>query len=193
MITDKPYQLERQMFALAIRKDPHELAVEYSRQTDIQLASSIGRVVTDEMWALGLKSTEDQEVLLVAGIQDTYAFYECVLNDYYDTDSKLKIANHPKTQRRLVELAMHSRYDVKPVLGKNYYSQNSYILSPDGRYITHRSVPTLRAGEGCPFAGNNAEGRIDPLFKRFANWTTRLVFNHYDLKQNEANMLSANS
>lgn len=180
MITDRPYNLERQLFGYAVSQDPVGLGVEYARVSPNHLGLRAGDALTARADPGGEVFDERQSSLLHAGIQDTYTFYESILNSRIDRNQREAIASHPITRRNLAGAAMHNYISIDARLGRSLYVDNAYVLSEGEDFIRISRPNTNLPGEGCPFAGNNMQGGVDPLFERFGRWATKLVFSHYD-------------
>lgn len=176
MITDKPYQHERVLFGAALTHNPEELANRFSEHRSVEMFSRrAAGYIADQLTGPAISYRR----FLHAGIHDTYMFYNCILRVDIDGEQRQRIANHPKTFKRLVDLAMHSEYDVAAM--SDGYIEPGYELAENGEYITSQRMAMLRPDHGCPFAGNNHDQAIDPLFKKFVPWATTLVFTHHDL------------
>lgn len=180
MITDKPYSLERQLFGYAVSRDPVSLGIKYGQVPPNYLGLQVGEVLVAEADPGGEIFDERQSSLLNAGIQDTYTFYESILNRRIDGARHEAIAMHPITRRNLIGVAMHNHTSIDVRLGRSLYVDNAYVLSENEKFITISRPNTNLDGEGCPFAGNNIRGEVDPLFERFGRWATKLVFSHHE-------------
>lgn len=185
MITDEPYLEQRRLFGEAISRDPLELAVQYAAIRPLSLGNEVTKGIIGCDTLFGTDEEIEARFQLREGIKETYLFFECVLESDLSSEEQHLAARHPRTFRRLVELAMHSDHDAVVATGDHGYADNNYILSEDRKYITVARLPLTRPEDGCPFAGNNRTGAMDPLFKRFTTWTTRLVFAHHDASRGQ--------
>ena len=180
MITDKPYPLERRLFGYVISQDPVSLGVEYAQVSPNHLGLRAGEMLTAEADPSGEIFGESQSSLLHAGIQDTYTFYDSILNSRIHREQREAIASHPITRKNLIGAAMHNYISIDARLGRSLHVDNAYVLSEGEDFIRISRPNTNLPGEGCPFVGNNTHRQVDPLFERFGRWATKFVFSHYE-------------
>ncbi len=93
----------------------------------------------------------------------------------------LGVATHERTARFLARIALTPSV---------YYTERiqedpSIMLLPSREYldIKPRILPEHRIGKGCPFAGDNAEKRLYPIFLKYAAWAAQFCAYDYYIER----------
>lgn len=187
MITNKNYAAERKLFGAVIGFDPTAMAKDHRHESvkhlGYRVADSIAQVVD---YDLGTDYPDDPIILVSSGIRDTYLFLSGCLRPDISLDRRQSIARHPKTLQRLVELAMRTDAPLDPNSGVLNGNIPTSRLSEDANYLAAIDVVPRDEDDGCPFAGNNRSGKVDPLFVSFTAWATELAFAHHDLNSKDS-------
>ena len=176
------YQYERGLFGGLVRHAPEHVARKYSYEVRPRMfAHAIATDAVDCTPADSLAQMERGYQLVKAGIFDTYLFFAATMKSVTNGAEYEKVTNNPETQNNFLTLALKSDEASKSAVGDSLYASNQYVYDPVRYVVLDNNPAPVREGEGCPFAGNNENLSVDPLFTRFAAWAGKLAFEHYHI------------
>lgn len=102
-------------------------------------------------------------------------------DDTLDIQEALGAATHERSARLMTKLALcPSEYYREQIWGD---PSILYIQSREYLAIAPGILPDHRIGKGCPFAGDNPEQRLYPIFLKYASWAMQFcTYDYYEEK-----------
>lgn len=191
-------QDSRRLFGFAVSLDPSNLFVEMGSPLPSRLSDRAGPfVIKKAEESNGDFYRNEVEELLNSGIRDTVDILHPKLEKIISEkgiEAALKFAADKRTAAALASLALRPESLMKSLIQTEAFNPHgvSFRLTEDGpAMIASERLIGTQNEVGCPLAGENAEVKVDPLFKKFTDWTGQLCIasianNHRRNKQKNA-------
>lgn len=171
----------RRLFGYTVSLDPHEAFDTMGSPLPSRLSHRATTFVVESARQYRGEEFHSSVVdLLRNGINDTQNFLHKHLVRITETQGAHKaeaFATHDRTTRSIAVLALRTEESMQNLISiLERDRQDTYfpVIGDDVALDTNNARITPNTRSGCPFAGHDGEIDIDPLFKRFSDWTGRL-------------------
>lgn len=169
------------IFGRAVSIDPLELFSTVKNEIPTEIQPTRITQAVDYLHANYLRP-DDPIVELHSSFYDVRMILHAGLDNTHpplDTQEALGVATHAKTLQLLARIALCPSVYYR----ERIWADSSIIQVESREHLTAAPgfLPEERIGKGCPFAGDNLQKKLYPIFFKYASWAAQFcVYDYYE-------------
>lgn len=143
----------------------------------LSLGNAVGRHITATSLAeYSAPERSYVSTIVGAGTHDVHRVYNFLQEDVgpISMHEALAFTESPMTSLALAQIAVHHSLDIKRIIGSEKRSSYFYFDKQRQALLLGSQFSEKHKEVGCPYAFDQSQPRVQPIFNRFTQWAGRL-------------------